>query len=477
MDVPIPYIINDTRKQDDFRIKTYSGYKKQDVLNVIFKKIEEGKPIEVCEWLTEIVCSGYIEDLWEKIILYYAKFINIHSPYLPYYLYKKLILFLKVKGDDYFTKHELDMRNSQEVRNQLTELVCILTNTTKARKGLTLNKIKPDEFQPNFFQNKLLAKDFSVSLAILENNDPEELTFLTNEFAYHLEYNHYNLQYAIYWLSWILEWEKLNLLKRGKYECSFRDVGTTMDKKYKTDFIWIFWDIILREGQKRHSKDLSNQIKSMYEFFKYKYTSSKKKKRIHIMLTCIQLLNPEFTFDKYMRERYPVFEKYHIIVQASSNINVLFQRLKQDENLQNSIINSRIKMAATNVVTKYEDLKSLNDISQQRLKEKEKKKLEKELNNKKKKLQEKKNKNKEEKEAQRNNILNTIDSHILNTSNSRPRNFTYTSYKDESKEINNSYDTSKIVNVIDEIDKKLEKRGKNKKNKKELNVINLNKLD
>ena len=134
-------------------------------------------------------------------------------------------------------------------------------------------------------------------------------------------------------------------------------------------------------------------------------------------------------------------------------------------------------MAATNVVTKYEDLQSLNDISQQRLKEKEKKKLEKELNNKKKKLQEKKNKNKEEKEAQRNNILNTIDSHILNTSNSKPRNFTYTSYKDESKEINNSYDTSKIVNVIDEIDKKLEKRGKNKKNKKELNVINLNKLD
>ena len=47
-----------------------------------------------------------------------------------------------------------------------------------------------------------------------------------------------------------------------------------------------------------------------------------------------------------MKERYPVFEKYHIIVQACSNINVLFQRLKQEENLQNSIINSRIKMAA-----------------------------------------------------------------------------------------------------------------------------------
>ena len=133
-------------------------------------------------------------------------------------------------------------------------------------------------------------------------------------------------------------------------------------------------------------------------------------------------------------------------------------------------------MAATNVITKYEDLQSLNTISEQRLKEKEQKKIEKELKNKKKKLQEKKNKNREEKEAERNNILNTIDNHILNTSNSRPRNFTYTTYKDESKEFNSSYDTSKIVNVIDEIDKKLEKRGRKKKNK-ELNILNLNKLD
>ena len=49
-------------------------------------------------------------------------------------------------------------------------------------------------------------------------------------------------------------------------------------------------------------------------------------------------------------------------------------------------------MAATNVITKYEDLQSLNDISVQRVKEKEQKKLEKELKNKKKKLQEKKQK-------------------------------------------------------------------------------------
>ena len=178
-----------------------------------------------------------------------------------------------------------------------------------------------------------------------------------------------------------------------------------------------------------------------------------------------------------MKDRYPIFEKYHIIVQACSNINVLFQRLKQEENLQNSIINSRIKMAATNVITKYEDLQSLNDISVQRVKEKEQKKLEKELKNKKKKLQEKKNKNREEKEAERNNILNTIDNHILNTSNSRPRSFNYTTYKDDSKDISEPSEyKSKIVNVIDEIDKKLEKRGRKKKNK-ELNILNLNKLD
>ena len=37
MDVPIPYLINDTRKIEYFKKQTYSGYKKLDVINTLFK--------------------------------------------------------------------------------------------------------------------------------------------------------------------------------------------------------------------------------------------------------------------------------------------------------------------------------------------------------------------------------------------------------------------------------------------------------
>ena len=86
MDVPIPFLINDTRKIDSFKKQTYSGYKKLDVLNIIFKKLDENKLSEVCTWSTEAVSSGYIEELWERFINYYVKYISINSPLLPFHL-------------------------------------------------------------------------------------------------------------------------------------------------------------------------------------------------------------------------------------------------------------------------------------------------------------------------------------------------------------------------------------------------------
>ena len=39
MDVPIPYIINDTRIINIFNKKSFSGYKKSDLLNTLQKSI------------------------------------------------------------------------------------------------------------------------------------------------------------------------------------------------------------------------------------------------------------------------------------------------------------------------------------------------------------------------------------------------------------------------------------------------------
>ena len=66
MDVPIPFIINDTRNISLFNKKSYSGYKKGELLNYLNKNILLGKLEEVCNLGVECIISGYFEDIWEK---------------------------------------------------------------------------------------------------------------------------------------------------------------------------------------------------------------------------------------------------------------------------------------------------------------------------------------------------------------------------------------------------------------------------
>ena len=39
---------------------------------------------------------------------------------------------------------------------------------------------------------------------------------------------------------------------------------------------------------------------------------------------CFKLLNPEYNYDNYMQSKYPIFENYYLILQATSNINILY---------------------------------------------------------------------------------------------------------------------------------------------------------
>ena len=76
----------------------------------------------------------------------------------------------------------------------------------------------------------LLARLFSSEprsqaeklLELLEKKDPKELTIVINEFSNVLKEYKYSQDEAIYWLMWILEWERIMILKTGKYNCAIR---------------------------------------------------------------------------------------------------------------------------------------------------------------------------------------------------------------------------------------------------------------
>ena len=464
MDVPSPYLINDTRKYELFKKFTFSNYLKKDVFQAIFKKIDSGHAAEVCMWSTECIISGYLDELWDTSLEYYAKYINVNSPFLPYHFYQKLVLFVKLKQDPHFQKNPMDLRNSQEVRNHMAEVMCILTHATKTRKSISIPKIGQKDFENSFFHNNLIAEENNVVSNILNPKDPKELKSICQTFYYYLRDNKYNLTKAIYWLFWIIEWEKLMILKYGHYTCYSRHKLLNLEEKHGGDVIWIFWCLILKITERKYDKQLSRQVKSYLEFYKFKYTSSKKKKRIYFMINCIQLLDPNLNISL---EKYPILENYSVTLQACANINIVYEHFKQEESVGKNYQNSKTKLEATFVVTKHQDISQLDDLSKYRQQLKEQKQKEKEYRQFKAKKKLENRKSREEREAMKKYMLEKIDNHIINTSNQRPATVRY-------QNLNNSIEDKKLdsknhrtIHIMNKIDDKIKLNDtpKKKKNK------------
>ena len=456
MDVPPNFLINDYRKPEEFRRKTFSGYAKKDVFDVFFKSLDENKFEESCQWCVEIIISGYFEELWERLINYITKYIGIHNPLVPYVLFLRMVKFLKLKKMECFEKNYLEMRNNQEVRNLFCEIVCIIIMSTKTRKPLTLPRILNYEFSPEGFQKRLIAKNLDTAQRFVMSDDPSELRIIINEFSYNLEDIRYDQNNLLYWLSWAFEWEKINHKKNKEFNCCVREING-IDNKWKRDFIWIFWEVILYETNNRNNENLTKQVRSLYEFFKMKYSPSKKKKRLYLLINAIELLSKNITINQEFIQKNPVIEKYHILVQACGNINLLYKQKKLNEDFQSDMVSSKLKQEATYVVTKYQDLSLLEDFPNRNLPKylQEKNKPQKETPKKPDK------KSMDEISQEKFDVVSQIDSMLIRSGGSKP--VKHSISLDDNK-IFNSEDENKTVNLINEIEQKLNKKKKNAKN-------------
>ena len=56
-----------------------------------------------------------------------------------------------------------------------------------------------------------------------------------------------NINKALYWLNWILEWEKVNIKKGDGFNCAARN-RKHVKPQYYHDVIWLVWDVIFQEA-------------------------------------------------------------------------------------------------------------------------------------------------------------------------------------------------------------------------------------
>jgi hypothetical protein len=330
-DIPDNFCINDYRKLSDFKKQTFSGYQKSDVLNALQKSIIDNKVEEACHWCAEMLISGHVFECWDRLIMINAKLINAANPNFPYYLWSRFVQQIQIFQEERYQGDKvLQLRNNQECRNHLSDIVTVMTLSPK-NKLKSLPKITTEDFRLDFFETKLEAKSINLLENIIKPNDPSEIGIVANEFAFHLTSRTGNLDKALYWLTWILEWEKINIKKGDSFNCAARN-RKHIKPQYYHDVIWLVWDVIFQEASHRNDEHLNKQLIGIFKLFKYNFTSPSKKKKSPLIIHGLYLLS----YQSKIHWGAMVCVKNKIHIQAIANVNVLYleYRNKSKNNYQ-----------------------------------------------------------------------------------------------------------------------------------------------
>jgi len=290
--------ITDTRLIKDFKEQTFGGYNILQASTALEKALLEDKLEPALHWCLQLFLSGILNGLWAKLLSFISKNINIYNPTIPEFMYNKNLQWEIIVDNVKFTKDNvLLLRNHPAIRLLLAEMIAVIV-LSKKRKINLLPKIKKEEFIIDNFKSKLEAKDNKIIENIIYDEDPSEIRIAINEMANHI-YNK-NTTKALYWLSWIIEWEKINSKKYGKYECALRTIEG-VDSKYYKDVVWLIWSVINKINKLnipitfggsinpgKNNRDI--QIQSLLKLYTNKFVlSSRSKKQIYIIWSILYL--------------------------------------------------------------------------------------------------------------------------------------------------------------------------------------------
>ena len=321
------YLIIDNRTIDSFKQKTFSGFKRNDVITTVLKAIE-GKKIEnACFWTTECILSGYSLNLWEKLIQFSSKIIHINNPKLPTYLLKKNnILMNQMNRLDTKDKNNvLLLRNSQMVRNLFFDVITTLSLSSKTKRYDKYPKLdEKNDFNFVNVQKRLFSQMNILPNHIIHFNDPDELRIIMNELFTMCKNKQFGYDRCCYWILWLVKWEQLHKKKKQLWNVSERNVPD-ISKKYRSNFIWVVWETLYEEIKIRKDLKIKKEIDSLYQLFQCNYTSGRRNGRLPLLFHAIGYLTHNVTFT------IPIRNDYKIFIQVQCNVNKMFQAKKVNE--------------------------------------------------------------------------------------------------------------------------------------------------
>ena len=283
--------INDIRTIQDFRISSFSKYKKTEVSKELLKSLMHNKNENSVYWSVEMVCSGMFLELWTVIIKYICVHIYVANPSLPIYINKRIEDFKNILKNGY-VDNELMLRNNKKIRTLFAEVIAIILSSNKKNK-LSNVELESNDFTIHKMSTKFSAKDTFLIDKIYNKDDPKETYMAFNEFAYNL--NKHNSLSSCYWAEWIIEYESICKKNKTVCKCERREFMKVQDK-YQMSIIWILWELILEET-KNKPKIYEKICKSLLDIFCLRYSLSNNKKLKGVIYYAIYLLCEKVDID------------------------------------------------------------------------------------------------------------------------------------------------------------------------------------
>lgn len=314
--------INDKRNINEFKNISFSGFQKNKVKVELIKNIINNKIEQSSYWSIELITAGHFIELWNIIIHIASKYIHIGNPKLSIYLALRYNHFKNILINGYIN-NELKLRNNQKIRKLFAEIICILCISTK-KHSIELIKINQEEFDISLLTDKLKADNINYSSNYFKTNDPKQLFIALNELSYNLHIN--NTLTATYWVEWILQFETISKQQKINIVGESR-TNMPINMEYQKDIIWIIWDAIFNQLEKKNNKILEKIINSLLELFCIKYSNSCKKKRKNIIYFVIILLTENINYDiRIISQDNNIF-----IEKIVSKIDILYKEIKKNE--------------------------------------------------------------------------------------------------------------------------------------------------
>tara|TARA_A100001035_G_C27784472_1_gene503574 strand:+ start:980 stop:2032 length:1053 start_codon:yes stop_codon:yes gene_type:complete len=314
--------INDKRTLKEFNKITFSKYEKSKVKKELIDCIKKSKLEESCYWSAEFICAGQFIELWEIIILYVSRHIHLGNPKLPIYISLRFNDFKKILINGYI-ENELNMRNNIKIREIFSEIIAVLCLSRKKHAFEEIKVKKDDDYDVINIGTKLKAPNINYAKNFLKKDDPKELLISINEFAYHISDSSKNSILSCYWLEWLLEYEIICKNKKEPCICERRTYN--VNEKFQKESIWLIWDIIFNETNKKNNKIINKIMESLLNIFTIKYSFGVKRKRKYIIYFAISLLTEKYDLN------INILNDKEKINNITKKINVIYSQIKKNE--------------------------------------------------------------------------------------------------------------------------------------------------